>query len=138
MKQGFGPVGDGSLTVIGPGPATAPRAARGACQVLVAATAVLAPQRCCLQMADAPESLLPPHRCRLPPHHWCSQFPDAPTSLLLPHQYLSNATNAGVSPSGFFFPSFFFKRTSVALLKLWEVEDYTDLGTPCPRNLSIT
>ena len=23
------------------------------------------------------------------------------------------------------------------MLKLWEVEDYTDLGTPCPRNLTI-
>jgi len=41
---------------------------------------------------------------------------------------------------GFFFSffSFFFKKTSVALLKLWEVEDYSDLGTPCPRNLIIT
>ena len=38
----------------------------------------------------------------------------------------------------FFFFFFLFKRTSVALLKLWEVEDYTDLGTPCPRNLTIT
>ena len=28
--------------------------------------------------------------------------------------------------------------TSVALFKLWEVEDYTDLGTPCPRHLTIT
>ena len=39
-----------------------------------------------------------------------------------------------------FFFSFFlsFKKTSVALLKLWEVEDYTDLGTSCPRNLTIT
>ena len=39
----------------------------------------------------------------------------------------------------FFFSSFFSsKRTSVTLLKLWEEEDYTDLGTPCPRNLTIT
>ena len=47
--------------------------------------------------------------------------------------------NAGVSPSGFlFFSFFFFQKKSVALLKLWEVEDYADLGTPCPRNLTIT
>ena len=32
----------------------------------------------------------------------------------------------------------FLFQISVALLKLWEVEDYTDLGTPCPRNLTIT
>jgi len=39
----------------------------------------------------------------------------------------------------FFFLLFFFKRTSVAkaTLVLLEVEDYTDLGTPCPRNLTI-
>ena len=34
----------------------------------------------------------------------------------------------------FFFPSFFsFKNTSVALLKLWEVEDFANLGTPVPK-----
>jgi hypothetical protein len=33
---------------------------------------------------------------------------------------------------------FIFKKTSVALLKLWGVEDYSDLGTPFPRNLIIT
>jgi len=38
----------------------------------------------------------------------------------------------------FFFLLFFSKRTSVALFKLWEVEDYIDLGTPCPRNLTFT
>jgi len=32
-------------------------------------------------------------------------------------------------PSGFLI-----KRTSVALLNLWVVDDYSDLGTPCPRN----
>ena len=30
----------------------------------------------------------------------------------------------------FFFPSFFLKKKSVALLKLWEVEDFANLGTP--------
>jgi len=47
MKQGFLLVGDISLTVVGPGLATASRATRGgASQVLVAATTatVLAPQ----------------------------------------------------------------------------------------------
>ena len=48
-------------------------------------------------------------------------------------------TNAGVSPSGFlFFFSFFFKRTCVTLFKLWAVEDYSNLGTPYPRDLIIT
>ena len=63
--------------------------------------------------------------------------------MKLVHQYPGSVTlkcdQAGLS-FGFsvsFFP-FFFKRTSVALLKLWGVEDYTDLGTPCPRNLTIT
>ena len=37
----------------------------------------------------------------------------------------------------FFFLFFFFflESTSVVLLKLWEVEDYTDLGTPCQEIL---
>jgi len=29
-----------------------------------------------------------------------------------------------------FFSLFFFKKTSAALLKLWEVEDFANLGTP--------
>ena len=36
-----------------------------------------------------------------------------------------------------FSSSFFFKRTSVTLLKLWAVEDYSNLGTPCPRARGI-
>jgi len=32
----------------------------------------------------------------------------------------------------------FFKRTSVTWLKLWAVEDYSNLGTPCPRDLINT
>jgi len=43
------------------------------------------------------------------------------------------ATNAGVSPSGFLISSFFFQKTSVALLKLWEVEDFANFGTPMPK-----
>jgi len=40
----------------------------------------------------------------------------------------------GVFPSGFLFSfSFFFKKTSVALLKLWEVTDFANLGTPVPK-----
>jgi len=59
------------------------------------------------------------------------QLPEESKLVNIPVQLLSNATNAGVSPSGFsFFFFIFFKRTSVAVLKLWEVEDYTGLGTP--------
>ena len=49
---------------------------------------------------------------------------------------LSTADQRGCLSFGFsFFLLFFFKRTSVALFKLWEVEDYTDLGTPCQEIL---
>jgi len=33
----------------------------------------------------------------------------------------------------FFFLLFFPKKTSVAFLKLWEVEDFANLGTPVPK-----
>ena len=46
--------------------------------------------------------------------------------------------DGSLSPGFFFFFFFLFLKTSVVLLKLWGVEDYSDLGTPCPRNLIIT
>jgi len=33
----------------------------------------------------------------------------------------------------FFFASFFLQKKSVALLKLWEVKDFANLGTPVPK-----
>ena len=49
---------------------------------------------------------------------------------------LSTSDQRGCLSLGFFFLFFFFfkKRISVALFKLWVVYDYSNFGTPCPRD----
>ena len=48
----------------------------------------------------------------------------------------AEAGKCGCAAFGFFsfFPFFFKKRISVALFKLWVVHDYSNFGTPCPRD----
>ena len=62
------------------------------------------------------------------------QFGPVASSISL-FSKLSTADQRVCLSFGFFFLFFFFKRISVALFKLWVLADYSDLGTPCPRNL---